>query len=98
MLSRRFELGRLVATPAALAALEASGEPAATYLARHATGERPGLRRYTGQRERGHPVTNVQSVDRRAAAHYSAAAGFDSCWPKLERSTYRADSSGWMDV
>jgi hypothetical protein len=39
MLSKRFELGRLVATPGALAALEEAGESAATYLARHATGD-----------------------------------------------------------
>jgi hypothetical protein len=38
-----FHLGRLVATPAALAALEEAGDSAATYLARHATGDWGGL-------------------------------------------------------
>jgi len=34
-----FPLGRLVATPAALAALEEAHESALTYLTRHATGD-----------------------------------------------------------
>jgi hypothetical protein len=34
-----FPLGRVVATPGALAALEAAGDPAAKFLARHARGD-----------------------------------------------------------
>jgi hypothetical protein len=35
----RFPLGRIVATPGALAALEAAGESPATVLTRHVTGD-----------------------------------------------------------
>jgi len=35
----KFELGRLVATPGALAALEESGEQPSTFIARHAAGD-----------------------------------------------------------
>lgn len=38
-MSQKFSLGRLVATPAAIEALEASGEEAASYIARHASGD-----------------------------------------------------------
>ena len=34
-----FTLGRCIVTPGALAALQATGEAAATYLARHASGD-----------------------------------------------------------
>ena len=38
-MNQKFSLGSLVATPAALKALEESGEEAASYIARHASGD-----------------------------------------------------------
>jgi hypothetical protein len=35
----RFDLGQTVATPGALAAMEASGESVSTYLSRHVSGD-----------------------------------------------------------
>jgi hypothetical protein len=39
MPAAKFELGQLVATPGALAALEESGEAPGTFIARHACGD-----------------------------------------------------------
>lgn len=38
-MSQKFNLGELVATPAAIQALQESGEEAAFYIARHAAGD-----------------------------------------------------------
>ena len=43
MAKARFELGQLVATPGALAALAESGEEPGTFLTRHASGDWGGL-------------------------------------------------------